>query len=197
MTAPPLIIRNLTANVLGLKLIEQYEAAGPPKPQNGGNFFSNFTSILGNATAPSATKLAEHTQNFSHQDVSIKIEPFSIAKTDIKATERSPNDTLRLTFEQEGERYRFDSAPSGNASQSLVALHPKPRFHFTGIFIPEDNHLSIHSSANLSSWMQHLNDATPISGLSIPGTHNSPTCHRALPSVRCQAVSPREQLDNG
>ena len=45
--------------------------------------------------------------------------------------------------------------------------------------------------------MAKLPDTTSLAALSIPGTHNSPTCHRALPSVRCQAVSPRAQLDNG
>jgi 1-phosphatidylinositol phosphodiesterase len=45
--------------------------------------------------------------------------------------------------------------------------------------------------------MSELKDETPLSALSIPGTHNSPTCYRALPSVRCQAVSPRIQLENG
>lgn len=46
-------------------------------------------------------------------------------------------------------------------------------------------------------WMKEFPDQTPLSALSIPGTHNSPTCHTALPSVRCQAVSPIEQLENG
>lgn len=32
---------------------------------------------------------------------------------------------------------------------------------------------------------------------SIPATHNSPTYYNAPPSVRCQAVSPWEQLQNG
>jgi len=45
--------------------------------------------------------------------------------------------------------------------------------------------------------MKEFRDETPLSALSIPGTHNSPTHHKALPSVRCQAVSPREQLENG
>jgi 1-phosphatidylinositol phosphodiesterase len=45
--------------------------------------------------------------------------------------------------------------------------------------------------------MSRLKDETPLSALSIPGTHNSPTCHTALPSVRCQAVGVKEQLNNG
>ena len=45
--------------------------------------------------------------------------------------------------------------------------------------------------------MSKLKDETPLSALSIPGTHNSPTHHTALPSVRCQAVGVKEQLNNG
>lgn len=45
--------------------------------------------------------------------------------------------------------------------------------------------------------MSNLKSELPLSALSIPGTHNSPTHHTALPSVRCQAVSVKEQLNNG
>jgi 1-phosphatidylinositol phosphodiesterase len=45
--------------------------------------------------------------------------------------------------------------------------------------------------------MGKLKNEIPLSALSIPGTHNSPTHHMALPSVRCQAVSVKEQLNNG
>lgn len=45
--------------------------------------------------------------------------------------------------------------------------------------------------------MSNLKDETPLAALSIPGTHNSPTHYAALPSVRCQAVSVKDQLNNG
>jgi 1-phosphatidylinositol phosphodiesterase len=45
--------------------------------------------------------------------------------------------------------------------------------------------------------MSTLPDAMPLSALSIPGTHNSHTHYRALPSVRCQVVDVKAQLDNG
>lgn len=45
--------------------------------------------------------------------------------------------------------------------------------------------------------MREVSDSTPLSALSIPGTHNSPTYHRALPSVRCQVTPVREQLKRG
>ena len=50
---------------------------------------------------------------------------------------------------------------------------------------------------NPQCWMKALGDFAPLSALSIPGTHNSPTCYRALPTVRCQAVSVIDQLRNG
>lgn len=57
--------------------------------------------------------------------------------------------------------------------------------------------LTLLSAAELGSWMSKLPDDTPLTNLSIPGTHNSHTYFRALPSVRCQAVSVRDQLQNG
>ncbi|OAA65467.1 phosphatidylinositol phospholipase c [Niveomyces insectorum RCEF 264] len=68
---------------------------------------------------------------------------------------------------------------------------------FTAVYIPHGAHLAIMSSAALSSWMATVDGAWPLSSLSLPGTHNSPACHAALPSVRCQAVDVRTQLDNG
>jgi len=45
--------------------------------------------------------------------------------------------------------------------------------------------------------MAGIPDMMPLSALSIPGTHNSHTHYRALPSVRCQHVDVKTQLDNG
>src|SRR6202000_866551 len=82
-------------------------------------------------------------------------------------------------------------------SNELLPLVPDPQFKLTAIFIPDDNFLGLFPSADFSNWMSELVDSIPISALSIPGTHNSPTCHTALPSVRCQAGSPKAQLNNG
>ncbi|SCV05162.1 LANO_0H01420g1_1 [Lachancea nothofagi CBS 11611] len=46
-------------------------------------------------------------------------------------------------------------------------------------------------------WMGQQDDNTPISKLSIPGTHNSAACHIALPSVKCQDHTVSTQLKNG
>jgi 1-phosphatidylinositol phosphodiesterase len=45
--------------------------------------------------------------------------------------------------------------------------------------------------------MSTLPSTLPLSAISIPGTHNSHTYYRALPSVRCQVVSVQDQLANG
>ena len=45
--------------------------------------------------------------------------------------------------------------------------------------------------------MASLPPTLPLSALSIPGTHNSHTYYRALPSVRCQTASIKSQLENG
>ncbi|KAI9814474.1 MAG: hypothetical protein M1827_003330 [Pycnora praestabilis] len=197
MASPPLTIRNLTSISLELKLVERYEAPSVDPPSGIGHITRNFTTLMSNATAPTSPQLTDHSQSFSNQDVSLRLEPFQTSKTEIKASERSPNETLRLTFEADGERYRLDTPTPTNESTTLTPLTPNPRFKYTAVFLPQYSHLSLFSSANLQSWMQELKDETPLSALSVPGTHNSPTCHRALPSVRCQSVSPRVQLDNG
>lgn len=192
--APVLTIRNLTAAPLELKVIERYEAPKIDEP----GVFSNLTlNFMSNSTsAPSHAKLAEHAQSFARADVSIPLDPFTIQTTDINTAERSANDILRLTFEHDGQRYRID-ARSSKESLDFTPLSPDPKKQFTGIWIDQDSLLAIYSSTNLHCWMKEMSDQTPLSGLSIPGTHNSPTCHKALPSVRCQAVTPKEQLQNG
>ena len=42
-----------------------------------------------------------------------------------------------------------------------------------------------------------LPDSLPLSAISVPGTHNSHTHYRALPSVRCQVTDIKTQLENG
>jgi len=82
-------------------------------------------------------------------------------------------------------------------TSSLVALAPNPKVRFTGIFLPESSFVALYNTSHLETWMGDLPDHTPLGLLSIPGTHNAPTHHQAPPSVRCQAVSPKEQLKNG
>lgn len=213
--APNLTIRNLTSSPVELKLVERYEspgggAGGPKIDTNIGGFGDigrNLTNIgsfvantIQNATTgggPSSAQLADDAQSFSRQDVNVRVEPFTTNNTDIRPTERSDSEIMRLTIECDGQRYRIDTPSPKHGSQTFTPLQNDSRHEFTGVFLPGETYLAVFSSSQLHSWMRNLPDETPLSALSIPGTHNSPTCHRALPSVRCQAVPPREQLDNG
>merc|ERR1711881_351844 len=205
--APPLTIRNLTSVPINLKIIERYNA---PKGEGAlhevSKFAGNITSFTNNITETIGVKLPtgrsnktiqEGAQSFAHEEVDIRVDPFTTNRTDKKATERNNDEILRLTFEAEGQRYRIDVPLPIRFTRELTSLVHDPRFKFTAVFVAKETFLAIISSANLSEWMREMADRTPISALSIPGTHNSPTYYKALPSVRCQAVSPREQLDNG
>ncbi|KAL8817810.1 MAG: hypothetical protein Q9191_008072 [Dirinaria sp. TL-2023a] len=197
MAETPLIIRNLTPNHFELKAIERFETLPTVASGQGlSNVTKNFTSLFSNKTSSPAPTVPEGAKRFSHEEVSYGIEPLKSFKSDIKPP--GPNiHVVRLTFEAEGEQHQLDAPCPEERSTVLTPITPDPRFSYTAIYLPQHSHLTIYSSANLQSWMSKLKDETPLSALSIPGTHNSPTCHKALPSVRCQATSPPEQLDNG
>ncbi|EMD01201.1 hypothetical protein BAUCODRAFT_144753 [Baudoinia panamericana UAMH 10762] len=205
----PITIRNLTAQPLTVKLIERYEAPNAANfPPHGGFSISNLTSkattLLSNVTStgspsqPSPGQLSDKAESFAKQDVDLRMEPFTTYKTDVQTTERGPNEILRLTFEGEGgQRWRVDTPSPSPASQKLVPLTPEPQHDYTAIYLADAHFLALFESTNLQCWMKEFKDETPLSALSMPGTHNSPTCHVALPSVRCQAVPPKDQLENG
>ncbi|KAK5691242.1 hypothetical protein LTR97_011896 [Elasticomyces elasticus] len=195
----PITIRNLTAQPLTIKLVERYEAPNPKDFLPGGGFStltSNVTGLFGNKS--SNKSVGDKAQSFTKQDVDVRMEPFSTHPTDIRETERSPTEILRLTFQGDGGgKWRIDTPTPSSTSQKLVPLTPEPKHEYTAIYLPSSHFLAIYESTNMQCWMRELTDATPLSAISMPGTHNSPTHHAALPSVRCQAVSPREQLENG
>lgn len=196
MASTPLIIRNLTSVQTELKLVERYEAPtqGLETELNINSIAKNFTALMSNITQPSAPQLALKSESFSNQDVAVPVAPFESKETDIQPNSK---EVMRLTFETEGQRYRLDIPTPSEKSSVLTPLSPDPRHEYTAIYLPKSSHLALFSSAKLESWMSKLKDKSPLSALSIPGTHNSPTHYTALPSVRCQAVSVREQLDNG
>lgn len=191
-----LTIRNLTSTPLELKLVERY--ALPNTSSHYGGFLRNWAGGATNGTHISSPHIAEHSQSFESQEASIAVASFQTLPTDVKFAEKSPpHEKLRLTFEVENQRYRIDVPSSKIESQTLIPLSTHAKLQFTGVFHQQQAHLTVYSSANPQSWMQMLKDATPLSACSIPGTHNSPAYYRALPTVRCQAVSPRQQLENG
>lgn len=211
--APVLTIRNLTSTPIELKLIERFQAPGTIKIQIQseaaavadsspfGNLTKNFTTLMSNVTTvvqgPTLQELAANAESFSQQDVNIRVEPYELRRTDIAVQERDSNEVMRLTFENEGQRYRMDAPSASNKSIVLTPLQPNSKFEYTAVYLPEHSYISLFSSARLDSWMGKLKHESPLSALSIPGTHNSPTHYKALPSVRCQAVSLADQLNNG
>lgn len=126
------------------------------------------------------------------ESVSFTAEPFQTVKTGKNVAHNAA-----VTFHTRGEDHRLEYEPTKFTCHDLTPVSESSASRLTAINVPASGVVAIFSSANLASWMKQLKDDTPVSGLSIPGTHNAPAYHHALPSVRCQAVSPREQLENG
>lgn len=198
MVAKHLTIRNLTATAIELKQVERFAAEEAPKPDFK-NITRSFSTLMSNITRSDTNDapVPKDSKPFAQEDVSVHIKPFEAVTTKVEAFVKSDKERLRLTFDAEGEKHQIQIPVPTSESATMKALANKPRFKFTGIYVTPHSHLAIYSSANLNAWMKELKDDTLASAISIPGTHNSPTCHVAAPSVRCQAVSPREQLDNG
>ncbi|KXL48747.1 hypothetical protein M433DRAFT_150862 [Acidomyces richmondensis BFW] len=203
----PITVRNLTAQPLTVKLIELYETPNQKDftPNVGfsvSNLASNFNTLLNNSkgsgSRSSNVQLSDSTQSFIKQDIDLRMEPFSTHNTNIMRTPRSQREILRFTFQGDGGgRWRIDFPTPPPTSQRLTSLSPDPKHDYTALYFRSSSSLVLFENTNLQCWMKEFKNETPLSALSIPGTHNSPTCHKALPSVRCQAVSPREQLENG
>ncbi|KAK7193456.1 hypothetical protein DPSP01_000019 [Paraphaeosphaeria sporulosa] len=207
--APPLTVRNLTAATITLKSLERFE-----DPNTKQSKATAFPSALKNAQAiaPSAPELGLHVQSFKRQDVDVELAPFesytlqfqALEQPDAKPASSPTSTTLRLTLEDEGkQRFRIDTNPTytQKGSRILTPLTPNPSTSYTALYHPTTPiaHLTIHTHhlPNYARWMQNLPDNLPLSAISIPGTHNSHTHYRALPSVRCQVVEVKTQLENG
>lgn len=199
-----LTIRNLTINPITLLHVERFEAgtarpSGSPIANITANVTTTIRGFLNPITLPPAAGLVAKGEDphHRHDDVNVRVEPFTTRPTEIRAADPG-REVLRLTFEEPGApgRYTVDVPGSSPRSLTLTRLDGAQR-EITAVYIPTGAFLTLMSSANLSRWMEQLEDVAPLSCLSLPGTHNSPTCHVALPSVRCQAVGVREQLANG
>ena len=198
MVAEYLTIRNNTSTPIVLKRIERFQA--PEK--NGFSAFStmarNVTQVLTNQThSPEVSPITQDSRPFEEKNVDIQLEAFTLKKTELRAFVNSAKERMRLLFEVEGHKYQIQVPVPTTESAELKALSENPKHRFTGVSVIPESLLAIFSSANLNAWMRELRDDILVSALSIPGTHNSPTCYIAPPSVRCQAVSPKEQLENG
>ncbi|GAB1310157.1 hypothetical protein MFIFM68171_00367 [Madurella fahalii] len=193
-------IRNLTITPLELKLVERLDHE---------HHLSKIASRItgrrrSHGTGWSGEQQEEQQLASARQDIAnITVPPFSECPTAVYAPDPNRHhEQLRLTFEDPSTGHHYSAEIPGPSPRSIV-LKPStltggedPK-EFTAIYLPSHSYLALFSSANLSSWMSSLPDHLPLSALSIPGTHNSPTHHTALPSVRCQAVPVVDQLDNG
>ncbi|KAM3418214.1 hypothetical protein BST61_g4218 [Cercospora zeina] len=217
-------LRNLTAQPLTVTRVERYDnpaarRASADRRASGehgrpvDNFrrkssaglevlTKNLTSLMSNVTGgqhpPARAALPETAESFAHCEVDIRLEPFSTTTTDINVTERDATDIVRLTLQGEmGGRWRVEAPTRTTVAETLTPLTPDPKHDYRALYLPQSAFIAIIEDYNPKAWMKEFHDDTSLAALSIPGTHNSPTSYKALPSVRCQAVSPREQLDNG
>lgn len=190
-----------------MKRVERFEDPHTLQSKANGYFFGSRN----NASAlPTSPQLGEHSQSFIHQDLDVTLIPFesyTLSPAGVPQDENSSvlsSTTVRLTIEASGgERHRVDTNPSytQKSTQPFTALSPNPLTSYTALFHPSSPtpHLTIHANHLLDGqqWMSVLPDSLPLSALSIPGTHNSHTHYRALPSVRCQVVDVKAQLEHG
>jgi 1-phosphatidylinositol phosphodiesterase len=190
-----LTIRNITTETLVLKRVERFGA----KQVGTGNMLSNtlgtITSML-NATNFSTSETRPEGDARDTKDVDVKIDKFAAQTTEIEAPEPE-KDVVRLQFEVTGKRYEVDVPSPNDQSSVLRHLDKDDKRELTAVYIQRHNFLAIISSTNHHAWMREIRDDYPLSSLSIPGTHNSPTCYTALPSVRCQSVDIQDQLEAG
>jgi 1-phosphatidylinositol phosphodiesterase len=199
----PLTIRNISGVPLQLELVEHFDPAPKDKFsfQNVTMSIASVTNSLGmtnNITRAPVPEINADAKPFASRDVSIQLAPFTTTTTDIHSFIKHPSERLRLTFQTEagGKHQMYCPVPTAETA-TLVALAPNPKYRFTGIYLSQHAYVTLYKSSNPNAWMSELADSTPLGALSIPGTHNSPTYHQAPPSVRCQAVPPRVQLENG
>lgn len=89
------------------------------------------------------------------------------------------------------------SVVPSRSKQSAESLPDTCSYGLLAMYEAVDRTLTLFEVHDTRRWMRNFNDTTSIAALSIPGTHNTPTCHRALPSVRCQATTPITQLSHG
>ncbi|KAL2155077.1 hypothetical protein VTH82DRAFT_3753 [Thermothelomyces myriococcoides] len=195
---PTLTIRNLTVTPLELKLVEQLKPGHHRHKSNG----------LVKTSSRSSNPQQSHEQDAplpstGPTPVGVSIGPFSECRTVVYAPDAAHREQIRLTFEDTSTGHQYSADIPGASRRSIVLKAHEPATgagetkEFTAVYLPEHTYLALFSSADLSSWMAALDPALPLSALSIPGTHNSAACHVALPSVRCQAVSVLDQLNNG
>ncbi|KAM4055065.1 phosphatidylinositol-specific phospholipase c, X domain-containing protein [Hirsutella rhossiliensis] len=189
-----LAVRNLTAHPLELVKVERFESERISTGTLFGNVTGTITGLL-NATAHSTHQTHPKGDPVQSDDLALALPPFTTTRTDFDAPDHD-GEVLRLTFKTEHRHYETDVPSPSRRSAVMKKLDDGPH-DLTVVYVPAAALLAVFSSAALHAWMRELHDDWPLALLSIPGTHNSPTCYKALPSVRCQAVDVPDQLRNG
>lgn len=188
----PLTIRNLTPTPITLTHTTRFAA----EEHSTGTLLSNACGLitsLFHATDFPTSELHPAGDALSSSPSSLDIAPFHVRLADVAAPRSC--EVLRLAFSARDAQYETD-APSPTR-RSAAMRRAGEGDDLTAVYLPSHSFLAIFSSSHPASWMSHLPDSLALSALSIPGTHNSPTHHVALPSVRCQVAPLRAQLDNG
>ncbi|KAM0353547.1 hypothetical protein ACHAPU_001559 [Fusarium lateritium] len=189
-----LTIRNVTINPIELIDVERFEAERVRTSHIVSHMTRNITGFI-RATDYGGHQTHAKGDAIHNESVSVQIEPFQTKDSGIRAVDKH-NEVIRLTFKYEHHKYQVD-IPSPSSKSSVMKNLDSGKHDLTVVYTPNGAFLAIFSSARLNRWMEELHDDWPLTLLSIPGTHNSPTCYTALPSVRCQAVDIPDQLRNG
>ncbi|CAK7198604.1 hypothetical protein SEUCBS139899_001268 [Sporothrix eucalyptigena] len=216
-----LTIRNLSVTPLELTQVRRYEADAVQSSWGIGSVWDLLRTPLdyitgcganpaGGSTGSGLVPKAGAPPTATDAVANVKIGAFATLRTDVKAPDPA-KEVLRLTFRAGfagGAAHKTYTVDVPATSPRSIELQPVDgdggddnaeanAASFTAVYTAEGEHLAIMSSAALSKWMATVDGSWPLSSLSLPGTHNSPAFHYALPSVRCQAVDVRTQLDNG
>lgn len=194
---PNLSIRNLTVHPLELVAAERFTGERIKTVGMLASIGGAVTNFLNATEHPSSElRVKADLAGTERRDVSFRAEAFQTVETDVVVAEAGSVDVVRLTFQTEGHRYETDVPSPSSRSAVMSKLDDGPH-DLTVVYVPKHAFVAVYSSARLDAWMGELRDEWPLPSLSVPGTHNSPTCYTALPSVRCQAVGVPEQLQNG
>ncbi|RMD40815.1 hypothetical protein DV735_g4300, partial [Chaetothyriales sp. CBS 134920] len=200
--APKLAVRNVSPVPLTLVSVERFN------PQKEAGFqlstvtlslaaITNATGLTNATTSKPVAPIAADDSPFATSQPNIKLPPFLVVQTDIDAFVNKPKERLRLTFQtDQGDKYRLN-CPVPVSEAARLEGPANAAAQFTGIFLADQSFVGLFTAFDLAKWQAKIANDTPLGALSIPGTHNSPTCYAAPPSVRCQAVSPVEQLNKG
>ena len=191
-------LRNLTPKSVFLELAERRQLSSKP----------GAVKASAHATGPETAFRSNHTVIEAHGSHALHndtlketlhvqqwVGPSKPIKTNLVAP-KLPLETLALKLTVDEETY-FVHLPRNHVTKQIFGNEGCAQSDLTVLYSALDGYLVICFSSDLSSWMNRFKDDTPLAALSIPGTHNSPAHHKALPSIRCQAASTSEQLQNG